>query len=195
MLPEIGFCVGDHCKLCSVVLTTSIMIKNMPKYYATTKLHHLNIYNQCPKYPKHGQVVFEKFVGWIVWMSGHPPQPLVPLQLWAFTLLRLLLDEEHPKLIYTNHIYAIQYNIHNLISFSLGKHYIKIKYCMIQWILNQILRVNLSLIDTKGGFKEVVPYKSYKHMGNLQSGSQRSRWPVCSSLSAWKWPLSCMLPA
>ena len=43
----------------------------------------------------------------------------------------------------------------------------------------------MSLIDTKGS-KEVVPYEHR----NLQSGSQRSRWPVCSSLSAWKWPLS-----
>ena len=76
----------------------------------------------------------------------------MPLQLWAFTLLRL--DEEHPKQIQTNHIYAIQYNIHNLILFSLGKTLHKIKYCMIQWIFNQILRVDLSLIDTKGDLRK-----------------------------------------
>lgn len=58
---------------------------------------------------------------------------------------------------------------------------------MIQWVLNQILRVDLSFIGTKRGIQGSGTIQTY---GNLQSGSQRSWWPVCSSLSAWKWPLS-----
>lgn len=188
MLPEIGFCVGDHRKLYSVVLTTSIMIQKHAKVLRNNQVTPLKNLQPMSKISKtRASCIWKDPFGRFDWLSGHPPQPLVPLQLWAFTLLRL--DEKlPPKLIYTNHIYAaIQYNIHNLISFSLGKHYIKIKYCMIQWILNQILRVDLSLIDTKGGFKEVGAIQTY---GNLQSGSQRSWWPVCGSLSAWKWPLS-----
>ena len=95
-----------------------------------------------------GKLYLKIFFGRFVWLSGHPPQPLVPLQLWAFTLLRL--DEELPQTnIYKSYLRSD--SIHNLISFSLGKTLHKIKCCMIQWVLNQILRVDLSLIDTKGG--------------------------------------------
>lgn len=153
MLPEIGFCVGGSSQAifrCPDHLHHDQKHAKVLHNNQVTPLKNLQPMSKISK--TLASCIWKDPFGRFVWLSGHPPQPLVPLQLWAFTLLRL--DEKlHPKRIYTNHIYAIQYSIHNLISFSLGKHYIKIKYCMIQWILNQILRVDLSLIEHKRGIQ------------------------------------------